>query len=182
MVASSYVMDGDSLLLNTEDFESHSIYYIKQLIVQRIDFVPASSPDGYLEKLKVKYKPLNVPKKKKRKTKSTGMLPTTKQQEDTDSASSPKDGEASIFSPKVTIFNKDELVLTWKSVQGVGPGLVNLGNTCFLNSVIQCLTYTPPLANYLLSGEHKKKCKLFTAFVLEKNIPHKLLCVTNSSN
>ncbi|RWS12675.1 ubiquitin carboxyl-terminal hydrolase 36-like protein [Dinothrombium tinctorium] len=37
-----------------------------------------------------------------------------------------------------------------------------MGNTCFMNSVLQCLSYTPPLVNYLLySGEdHKAKCKL----------------------
>lgn len=149
-------MDGDSSLVNLEDYELQLLYSYKQLILQRINFVPASSPDKYVEALKAKYKPINVAKKKK--SKSTKMVPTTKQPEDTDSASSTKDDAASTFSPTVTLFNKEDLMLTWNSVRGVGPGLVNLGNTCFLNSVIQCLTYTPPLANYLLSGEHKKKC------------------------
>uniref|UniRef100_A0A0E0DY00 Ubiquitin carboxyl-terminal hydrolase n=1 Tax=Oryza meridionalis TaxID=40149 RepID=A0A0E0DY00_9ORYZ len=41
----------------------------------------------------------------------------------------------------------------------VGAGLQNLGNTCYLNSVLQCLTYTEPFAAYLQSGKHKSSCR-----------------------
>ncbi|KAJ3443633.1 ubiquitin carboxyl-terminal hydrolase [Anaeramoeba flamelloides] len=49
--------------------------------------------------------------------------------------------------------------MKWKKKQKIGKGLVNLGNTCFLNSVLQCLTYIPIFTQYLLSGDHSKNCK-----------------------
>ncbi|KAH7655471.1 Ubiquitinyl hydrolase 1 protein [Dioscorea alata] len=37
-------------------------------------------------------------------------------------------------------------------------GLINCGNSCFANAVLQCLAFTRPLTAYLLEGLHSKTC------------------------
>ena len=41
---------------------------------------------------------------------------------------------------------------------GIGAGLKNLGNSCFINATLQILTHTPPLVNYLLSSNYNCQC------------------------
>ncbi|XP_070838279.1 ubiquitin carboxyl-terminal hydrolase 36 [Chaetodon trifascialis] len=127
----------------------------KKVLLQKIEFEPASKGFSYqLDSLKNKYVILN-PKNEG----ATGQKATEpaqiKRQVSENVVGGQSDG---IPAPQKMLFPGNKLTLKWERVYRVGAGLHNLGNTCFLNSTVQCLTYTPPLANYLLSKEHSRAC------------------------
>lgn len=150
---------------------------LQDLLPRRVMFHKARHPDQ--DKNRKKYKPINrsfsngssthSPKKSKSNRNSIN--------EENTKDESKAIGNDYLWSitgkPKIELFDRTQIINEWKENTAIGCGLNNLGNTCFLNSALQCLTYTPPLANYLRSGEHSKTCSIngFCLFcIMEKHV------------
>nr|XP_012309004.1 ubiquitin carboxyl-terminal hydrolase 36 isoform X1 [Aotus nancymaae]XP_012309005.1 ubiquitin carboxyl-terminal hydrolase 36 isoform X1 [Aotus nancymaae]XP_012309007.1 ubiquitin carboxyl-terminal hydrolase 36 isoform X1 [Aotus nancymaae] len=151
----------------------------KKVLLQKIEFQPASKSFSYqLDSLKSKYVLLN-PKTEGASRHKSGDDPPARRQGSEHTYESCGDG---VPAPQKVLFPTERLSLRWERVFRVGAGLHNLGNTCFLNATIQCLTYTPPLANYLLSKEHARSCHQGSFCMLCVMQNHIVQAFANSGN
>ncbi|XP_030064497.1 ubiquitin carboxyl-terminal hydrolase 36 isoform X2 [Microcaecilia unicolor] len=151
----------------------------KKILLQKIEFEPASKSLSYqLETLKSKYVLLNPKSQGATHQKNSDGTSIRKQGSDVTLAGC-TDG---VPAPQKVLFPVERLSMKWERVYRVGAGLHNLGNTCFLNSTVQCLIYTPPLANYLLSKEHSRNCHQggFCMMCVMQN--HMIQAFANSGN
>lgn len=150
----------------------------KKVLLQKIEFEPASRSFSYqLQSLRSKYVLLNP--RPEGTARPRGDEPPTRKQGCERVYQSGGDG---VPAPQKVLFPVERLSLKWERVYRVGAGLHNLGNTCFLNSTVQCLTYTPPLANYLLSREHARSCPQGSFCMLCVMQNHLVQAFANSGN
>ncbi|XP_074263588.1 ubiquitin carboxyl-terminal hydrolase 16 [Silene latifolia] len=73
---------------------------------------------------------------------------------------SSKQGDGAVNDGKKAVVAYDSFVKLyhWNKVDFLPCGLINCGNSCYANAVLQCLTFTPPLTAYFLQGLHSKAC------------------------
>ncbi|BFZ03663.1 hypothetical protein BsWGS_06702 [Bradybaena similaris] len=133
----------------------------KRVLLENISFQPASAPYSMQrDVLRSKYIPLN-PVPQDGAGRPGGDIPQ-KQWQQANAMTSPggneKNGDC-LPSPKVVLYPEERVKMEWTRMTRIGAGLVNMGNTCFFNSTLQCLTYTAPLVNYCFTNDHREKCK-----------------------
>uniref|UniRef100_A0A8C3X1M8 ubiquitinyl hydrolase 1 n=1 Tax=Catagonus wagneri TaxID=51154 RepID=A0A8C3X1M8_9CETA len=157
----------------------------KKVLLQKLEFEPASKSFSYqLESLKSKYVLLN-PRPEGAGYPKSGGEPHgagTGCHRSGGGELAYDGGGDGVPAPQKVLFPVERLSLRWGRVYRVGAGLHNLGNTCFLNSTVQCLTYTPPLANYLLSREHTRGCHQGSFCMLCVMQNHIVQAFANSGN
>lgn len=76
----------------------------------------------------------------------------------------PKTSPSTSRNAKHSLYN-GILDLTWPPGHGVGSGFHNTGNSCFLNSALQCLLHTPPLLRLLHAHSKTDPCECIAAFL-----------------
>lgn len=148
---------GEELDDVSDKLDQHLATSCRQFFTKRIEFHCVQTSDSHLEDLKTKYKPLNGSIVKTMEP-SGARTPSQGDSGGSLPSSSGAGMDEVLPKPKKELFDSKDLVMEWKQACSVGAGLYNMGNTCFLNSVLQCLVYTPPLHNYI-SLQHKQTCK-----------------------
>ncbi|KAL6181069.1 hypothetical protein ACLB2K_047726 [Fragaria x ananassa] len=61
-------------------------------------------------------------------------------------------------SSKQSVAYSEGYTVEESKISMVGAGLYNLGNTCFINAILQCFTHTVPLVEGLRSSNHPLPC------------------------
>ncbi|CAO3597930.1 unnamed protein product [Absidia cylindrospora] len=155
--------DQSTKILNNSQLTKNTV---DSLLGRAIKFRPSRYVDEKLDLFKRKFAPVNRQSSAATTTLSNNagnkaLTATYGHQDQVDSATNTEElVDAYGFErPSKWLFPKDRLEPSWTTVRLIGAGLTDINNqTSALNAVLQCLSYTPLLSNYLTSKWHSANC------------------------
>jgi len=115
-------------------------------LIEQIDFVKYEK--NPMEFLKAKYPVLN-----------TASQQQAVSRRDLDAKILPTNNSNNVLEKQLSQIQESKLENNWNKIKKTGVGLLNLGNNCYLNATLQCLAYTPPLSQWLVSKPHSSTCR-----------------------
>ncbi|KXN86131.1 Ubiquitin carboxyl-terminal hydrolase 36 [Leucoagaricus sp. SymC.cos] len=131
------------------------------LLPPPIEFVEGSS-SGALAVPEGKYQPINVSPKLSTKDSPTAAAATPAATPTLSTLSTSTSGAKNTPAPSS---HTPTIDLAWPETCDRAVGLHNTGNTCFLNSALQCLLHTPPLLRAVIAHS-KDKCRAGDRFCM----------------
>lgn len=70
---------------------------------------------------------------------------------------------AELPTPRFILYPREKVRIGWKGAERnwvPGAGMINVGNTCYLNSTLQALFHVPAFANWLIADfVHRETCE-----------------------
>ncbi|KAF8138366.1 cysteine proteinase [Boletus edulis] len=144
---------------------SKDIDAFNSLLPPPIEFVEGSS-SGVLAAAEGKYDPINGTPKASKLSLDQPKTPPTQQHA--------KSSPLTARNAKHSLYN-GILDFTWPPGHDIGSGLHNTGNTCFLNSALQCLLHTPPLLRVLHAHSKTDPCRVKSGFCMACNLRQVML-------
>lgn len=137
--ALQHSLNGSRKRFNTEDLDQKLIGSAKRVLLTEIQYEETNSYDSsILDNLKSKYIVLSA----KNCSETSEIKIKNGFKESHKETKLPSMNKSDVLpKPKKVLYPPDLIQLGWQGGVPVGAGLVNLGNTCYLNSTLQVSIY-----------------------------------------